>query len=206
MGTKIRIRQAEGNDVVRLAKLLTKAAREQAEKIWYPQPSSNTERRLGSLLSLICNGYVVLADAIITNDDGKAVEQHLVGAIGMAFARDGWSDDWCLNNEWFYVHPEWRDTEIADKLLNAVEQYADTRTHPQTRAPVKVPIVLGIFTGEDAELKAELMKRRGWQYGGANFVRAPTDEQHQEDHANVEHSDVAGERKPTGDESSSENS
>jgi GNAT superfamily N-acetyltransferase len=195
VGTKIKIRRADGWDVVRVGRLLERGAREQAKSIWYPQPSKNSARALGTLLALIDQGFVVVAEAFI-EEEGKALERRIVGAIGMAFARDGWSDDWCLNNEWLYIHPEWRDTEIADKLLTAVEDFADSQTNPATKEPVTIPIVLGVLTGTDTELKDMLMKRRGYQHGGSNFVRARHVE-HEENDADERDTVVAGADQPT---------
>ena len=182
MGTKIKIRRADGWDVVRLGRLLERGAREQAQSIWYAQPSRNACKALGAVLVMIEQGFVLVAEAFI-EEEGKALERRIVGSIGMAYARDSWSDDWCLNNEWFFIHSDWRDTAIADKLLTAVEQFADTQLNPATQEPVTIPIVLGVLTGTDAALKDMLMKRRGYQHGGSNFVRARHHVEQEEEHA-----------------------
>ena len=195
MTTKIKIRRADGWDVVRVGRLLVRGAREQGESIWYPQPSRNIASALQPILGLIAQGTVWVAEAFIA-EEGKAEERRIVGAIGMAFAKDGWSDDWCLNNEWFYVHSEWRDTEIADRLLIAVEEFADSQINPATKEAVSIPIVLGVVTGVDTELKDALMKKRGWKRGGSNFVRARQHVIDEEDDADERDSRVAGADEP----------
>lgn len=200
MGTKIAIRRADAFDIVRLARLLQKGIEEQGEDIWYPRPSGNHIKTLGFLLTLMDQGLVIVADATI-EEEGKAPVRRIVGSIGMAFARDRWSDDWMLNNEWFYVRRDWRATDVADKLLSAVEVFADTRIDPQTGQPVKIPIQLGIITGKDTSLKDALMERRGWQYAGANFVRAPHVEQQEDDSENQD-SELVG----TGEQDSGQRS
>ena len=108
MARKVKIRRADPDDVVELAQLLRRAAKEQATDIWYSTVSINKAKQLLHLLTLIDQGFVVLADEI---DD---VGNRIIAAMGMSFGQDDWSDDWILNNEWTYVHPDWRDTDVAD--------------------------------------------------------------------------------------------
>lgn len=194
MSIRIKIRRADGWDVVRLTRLLERGAQEQAESIWYPRPSANPCKKLSHVLGLIDRGFVVVAEAFTYTDDPepRLERQRIIGAIGMAFAQDGWSDDWCLNNEWFYVHPEFRDADVADKLLTAVEDYASSQVDTRTGRRVTIPIVLGMVTGTDTRLKDMLMERRGYQYGGGNFVRATNHVEQQEDDAENGDSELAG--------------
>lgn len=201
MGTKVKFRRAGAYDVVNVTKLLERGAAEQAAGIWYPRPSQNAAKKVGHVLALIDQGFVVVAEAHI-EEEGKALKKRIVGAIGMAFARDGWSDDWVLQNEWFYVHSDWRNTEIAGGLLTMVENFADSQVDPRTQEPVKIPILLGVLTGTDTELKDMLLKRRGYQPGGSNFVRATSYEQDEEDDGNAVDSGVAGAGEPASDRSS----
>lgn len=199
MGTKIKIRRADGYDVVRVTRLLERGAAEQAEGIWYPRPSQSSTKKIGAVLALIDQGFVLVAEAFTQEEGAPAAKGLIVGAIGMAFARDNWSDDWCLNNEWFYVHKDWRDTEVADKLLTGIELFADTQIDPSSKQPVKIPILLGLLTGTDTTLKDMLMRRRGYQYGGSNFVRAPNYVENEEDDRNPVDSNVVGTGQPESD-------
>ncbi len=98
--------------------------------------------------------------------------------MGMSFATDDWSEDWVMQNEWTYVLKTWRDTDVASQLLMAVEMFADTAGNPATGKGL--PIIIGMMTGRDTDLKDKLMERKGYQYGGGNFVRAPRDVQERE--------------------------
>jgi len=95
--------------------------------------------------------------------------------MGMSIGRDDWSDDWVMQNDWTYVLKTWRDTDVADQLMKAVEAFADKSGNPATGKGL--PIIIGMMTGRDTDLKDKLMERKGYQYGGGNFVRAPSDVQ-----------------------------
>lgn len=165
--TTVRIRRAEPDDVVELAQLLRRAAGEQAEDIWYSTVSINKTKQLYHLLGTIDRGFVVLAE------EKDEISGTIIAAMGMSLARDDWSDDWILNNEWTYVMPDWRSTDVASQLLSAVEAFADESGDPATRKGL--PVIIGMLTGRDTDLKDKLMERKGYQYGGGNFVRAPRD-------------------------------
>lgn len=183
MAKKIRIRRAAAWDVVEISALLFKGATEQGKDIWYPTP--NVMKGIAAVLALIDQGLVVVAE----ERDEEAVHRRIIGAIGMTLCQDAWSDQWKLVNEWFYVDDKFRDTEVAEQLMTAVERFADTSVNPQTQEGL--PVVMAMMTGLDTELKDELMRRRGYQYGGGNFVRKPN-VQVQENDLDDFDSEVAG--------------
>jgi hypothetical protein len=164
---KVKIRRATPWDVIKIAHLLKRAAKEQAEDIWYSRLSVNETKQIFHILTLIDRGFVVIAEV----QDQKQI----VAAMGMSVARDDWSDDWVMQNDWTYVLKTWRDTDVADQLMTAVEAFADKSGNPATGKGL--PIIIGMMTGRDTDLKDKLMERRGYQYGGGNFVRAPSDVQ-----------------------------
>ncbi len=164
---KVKIRRATPWDVIKIAHLLKRAAKEQAEDIWYSRLSVNETKQIFHILTLIDRGFVVIAEV----QDQKQI----VAAMGMSIARDDWSDDWVMQNDWTYVLKTWRDTDAADQLMTAVEVFADESGNPATGKGL--PIIIGMMTGRDTDLKDKLMERRGYQYGGGNFVRAPNDVQ-----------------------------
>lgn len=164
---KVKIRRATPWDVIKIAHLLKRAAKEQAEDIWYSRLSVNETKQIFHILTLIDRGFVVIAEV----QDQKQI----VAAMGMSIARDDWSDDWVMQNDWTYVLKTWRDTDVADQLMTAVEVFADESGNPATGKGL--PIIIGMMTGRDTDLKDKLMERRGYQYGGGNFVRAPNDVQ-----------------------------
>ncbi len=167
---KVKIRRATAWDIVKVTRLLEGAAKEQREDIWYSRPSKNAAKKIYSVLNVIDKGYVVVAE---TQD-----RKQIVAAMGMSFATDDWSEDWVMQNEWTYVLKTWRDTDVASQLLMAVEMFADTAGNPATGKGL--PIIIGMMTGRDTDLKDKLMERKGYQYGGGNFVRAPRDVQERE--------------------------
>jgi hypothetical protein len=168
---KVKIRRATPWDVIKIAHLLKRAAKEQGEDIWYSTLSVNEYKQISHILILIDRGFVVIAEA----QDQKQI----VAAMGMSIARDEWSDDWVMQNDWTYVLKTWRDTDVADQLIKAVEIFADENGNPATGKGL--PIIIGMMTGRDTDLKDKLMERKGYQYGGGNFVRAPRDVQKETD-------------------------
>lgn len=164
MTKKIKIRRATGWDVVEVTRLLVRGALEQRKEIWYPKPSQNAARKVGHVLALIDQGLVIVAE--------QEVDARIVGAVGMAVCQDTWSDQWKLVNEWIYILPDFRDVGLDSQLLTAVEMFADDQVDPDTQEGL--PVIMAMISGQDTELKDELMKRRGYQYGGGNFVREPT--------------------------------
>ena len=180
MAQKIKIRRATAWDVIEIAKLLLKGAMEQSETVWYPTPSKSHAKKIGSVLALIDKGLVVVAE--------QEVDGRIVAAVGMVITQADWSDDWQLMNEWIYILPEFRATDIFDNLMSAVEAWADDNRDPTTGQGLAA--LMGVWTGDSAELKDQLMQRRGWQYAGGNFVRPPY-EHDEENHAADVDTDVA---------------
>ncbi len=170
MAKRVTIRRATPWDVIKIARLLQRAAKEQGEDIWYSTLSINDTKQILHVLMLIDKGFVVIAET--------AEQKQIVAAMGMSIARDDWSDDWVMGNDWTYVLSTWRDTDVADQLMTAVEMFADENGNPATGKGL--PIIIGMMTGRDTDLKDKLMERRGYQYGGGNFVRAPSDVQKEE--------------------------
>ncbi len=189
MAKRIKIRRATAYDVVEIAKLLVQGNPEQGDDIWYPRVTEDRTVQVAHVLALIDKGFVVVADMLVVVGDQLTGQRGLVGAIGMAIAKDSWSVDWCLNNEWTYILPDYRDGELYDNMMTSVEDFADSKVHPETG--YGLPIIMANMTGKDTKVKDKLLERRGYQYGGGNFVRAPYHEQDQENDLRDKDSDVA---------------
>ena len=118
---------------------------------------------------MINNGVVFVADL-----DGR-----LLGVIGMHVGKMAdWSDDYGLINEWFYVLPKFRDSDIARTLLQQVEIWADADVQPWNEEPKpRMPVMMGMLSGQQTGLKNKFMRSLGYVNGGGNFVRAPQHEQ-----------------------------
>ena len=172
----LRIRRATAFDVVNLAKMLMQARDEQAEDIWYPSVPEGERGKMMAVqyvLALIDKAVIYVAD----------LNGRLLGCIGCAVDRFPWSDDWMLTNEWFYVLPQFRDSEIAENLLRAMEQFADSDELPFSgEEKPRMAILMGMVSGQQTGVKDRFMKQQGYDNGGGNFVRAPQYEPQQEDY------------------------
>ena len=97
---------------------------EQAKHIYYPSvPEGELGRQMVSdhVRDMTKQGIVYVADL-----DGR-----LLGAIAMHVTQlKEWSFEFGLLNEWFYVLPQFRDSDIAIMLLKAVEEWADADINP----------------------------------------------------------------------------
>lgn len=184
---KLRIRRATAYDVVNLAKMLRKARDEQAEHIYYPPVPEGERGRMmvvNHLMDLLNRGVVYVAD----------LNGRLLGAIGMGVEQMAdWSDEYGLVNEWFYVLPQFRDSEIAKGLLAAVEAWADADEQPWTGQPKpRMPIMIGMLSGQQTGLKSKFMQGLGYANGGGNFVRAPQYEPDEKDDTEAGDTAMAG--------------
>ncbi len=175
MAKRIKIRRATAYDVVEIAKLLVHGNAEQREDIWYQKPTDDRTVQIAHVLALIDQGFVVVADMLVVVGDEPTGQRGVVGAIGMAISKEVWSVDWCLCNEWTYIMPDYRDGECYDNMMTAVEDFADSKVHPETG--YGLPVIMSNMSGRDTNAKDKLLELRGYQNGGGNFVRAPHHEQ-----------------------------
>lgn len=183
---KLLIRRAVAYDVVNLTKMLIQAREEQAQHIYYP---SVDEGEIGKQMVLDHVWKMTKAGVVYVADlDGR-----LLGAIGMHMTQVAeWSFDYGLVNEWFYVLPQFRDSDIARMLLQAVEDWADSDIQPWNGEPKpRMPIMMGMLSGHQTGLKNKFMQRLGYANGGGNFVRAPRYEQDEKADDNAARSRVA---------------
>lgn len=174
----LRIRRAAAYDVVNLAKMLQRARDEQAAHIYYPSvPEGERGKKMVvyHVLNMINDGVVFVAD----------LNDRLLGAIGMHMTKlADWSDEYGLVNEWFYVLPQFRDSDIARALLTAVETWADADVQPWNGQPKpRMAVMIGMLSGQQTGLKNKFMSRMGYSNGGGNYVREPQHEQDEEDNA-----------------------
>ncbi len=171
----LKIRRATAFDVVNLAKMLVRGRNEQAESIWYPTVPEGIRGEM--LTSQYCLTLIDKAVVYVADLNGR-----LLGCIGCSVDRFPWSDDWMLTNEWFYVMPQFRDSDIAKALLHAVEAFADADVLPLTNeTKPRMAIVMGMISGQQTGVKNRWMEQQGFVNGGGNFVRAPQNVEFQED-------------------------
>jgi len=89
-------------------------------------------------------------------DNGK-----LVGTLGLHRTSPWYSDSEYLADGWFYVLPEYRKTGVGKMLVDAAKKYA---------AEANLPLIIGVFTSEDADTKAQVMQRLGLTMVGGLFA------------------------------------
>lgn len=183
---KLLIRRAVAYDVVNLTKMLIQAREEKDQLIYYP---SVPEGELGKqMVSDHVRGMTKAGVVYVADLDGR-----LLGAIGMHVTQMAeWSFDYGLVNEWFYVLPQFRDSDIAIMLLKAVEEWADADINPwNEKVKPRMPMVVGMLSGQQTGLKNKFMQGLGYVNGGGNFVRSPRYEQDQETDDDARSSRVA---------------
>jgi len=89
-------------------------------------------------------------------EDGK-----LVGTLGLHRTSPWYSDSEYLADGWFYVLPEYRKTGVGKMLIDEAKKFAEE---------VKLPLIIGVFTSEDATTKAQVMQKLGLTMVGGLFA------------------------------------
>jgi len=89
-------------------------------------------------------------------DEGK-----LIGSLGLHRTSPWYSDSEYLADGWFYVLPEYRKTGVGKMLIDEAKKFADE---------AKLPLIIGVFTSEDAETKAKVMQKMGMTMVGGMFA------------------------------------
>jgi GNAT superfamily N-acetyltransferase len=92
----------------------------------------------------------------VMNDEGQ-----LVGSLGLHRTSPWYSDSEYLADGWFYVLPEYRKTGVGKMLIDEAKKFANE---------VKLPLIIGVFTSEDAETKAQVMQKMGMAMVGGLFA------------------------------------
>jgi len=100
--------------------------------------------------------YNVSEMAFGVEDGGK-----LVGSLGLHRTSPWYSDSEYLADGWFYVLPEYRKTGVGKMLIDAAKKYA---------AEANLPLIIGVFTSEDAETKTKVMQKMGMTMVGGMFA------------------------------------
>lgn len=92
----------------------------------------------------------------VENEEGQ-----LVGSLGLHRTSPWYSDSEYLADGWFYVLPEYRKTGVGKMLIDEAKKFADQ---------AKLPLIIGVFTSEDAETKAKVMQKMGMTMVGGMFA------------------------------------
>ena len=100
--------------------------------------------------------YNVGQVAFGVEDEGK-----LVGSLGLHRTTPWYSDSEYLADGWFYVLPEYRKTGVGKMLIDEAKKFAEE---------AKLPLIVGVFTSEDANTKAQVMQKLGLTMVGGLFA------------------------------------
>lgn len=100
--------------------------------------------------------YNVGQVAFGVEDEGK-----LVGSLGLHRTTPWYSDSEYLADGWFYVLPEYRKTGVGKMLIDEAKKFAEE---------AKLPLIVGVFTSEDANTKAQVMQKLGLTMVGGMFA------------------------------------
>jgi GNAT superfamily N-acetyltransferase len=100
--------------------------------------------------------YNVGQVAFGVEDEGK-----LVGSLGLHRTTPWYSDFEYLADGWFYVLPEYRKTGVGKMLIDEAKKFAEE---------AKLPLIIGVFTSEDADTKAQVMQKLGLTMVGGMFA------------------------------------
>ena len=100
--------------------------------------------------------YNVGQVAFGVEDEGK-----LIGSLGLHRTTPWYSDSEYLADGWFYVLPEYRKTGVGKMLIDEAKKFAEE---------AKLPLIIGVFTSEDADTKAQVMQKLGLTMVGGMFA------------------------------------
>lgn len=157
-GKTIKVRRAEPRDIVNIAKLLKDGWNQQTLQ-FAPIDDACGYRWI---LSILEQGFVVVAD----------LNGRIVGTACASPYRPEWSLTWLMDMAFLYVLPSFRRDGVAEKLIQAVTNFADKHG---------AGLTFGIETLDKPLIKDRLLKIAGWTYSGGNFLRPPKQDGQEQD-------------------------
>tara|TARA_R110000868_G_scaffold184282_7_gene425841 strand:- start:859 stop:1275 length:417 start_codon:yes stop_codon:yes gene_type:complete len=83
------------------------------------------------------------------------------GVLALRVVPFDYADALYVTNLLFYVKPQSRKSLLGVRLLGAAKKYAHD---------LKLPLIMGVMTGEDAELKGEFFKRQHMRFIGGAYM------------------------------------
>lgn len=82
---------------------------------------------------------------------GVAVEDgKVVGCVGLVVCHLWWTDDWHVDERFFFVHPDHRKSRHAERLISWCKG---------VQTQLAIPLVSCVFSTEDTERKVAFFKR-----------------------------------------------
>lgn len=92
----------------------------------------------------------------VVGDEGNPV-----GSIYLGMEQPYYSETWCLNEAWNFVHPDYRRSDYAKKLIGWAKRISDE---------MKLPFQIGIVSNHRTEAKIRLYEKQGLERAGAFFI------------------------------------
>jgi hypothetical protein len=90
------------------------------------------------------------------------LHETIIGMLGFRCVPFLWNDKvFCLSADIFMVDKDYRKSNAAKGLLEAAKELGDL---------LKLPVICGVMTGMDVELKDRFTKMCGFKYIGGNFI------------------------------------
>ena len=93
---------------------------------------------------------------VVEDNDGK-----VVGSIGLNRTSPWYSDEEYISDGWIYVLKEHRKNGVAGMLINKAKKFAEEKN---------VPLIICVFSKEDAIAKADIMNKLGLITVGGLFA------------------------------------
>lgn len=89
------------------------------------------------------------------------IDNKIVGCIGLRLGFMPWNNEVpALFNDFLMTDINMREFGVADLLISTAKKHADE---------AQLLLMMGHFTGTDADLKDRYLRLKGFQYGGGNF-------------------------------------
>jgi GNAT superfamily N-acetyltransferase len=146
----ITIRRAvEGSDYIQLADLLTAFA---------------NEHQLGALSAKEYNPDKAISWIVENVRCATWVAEcggNVIGSLGLRLTSPWYSHKEYYSDGWFYVAPDYRRSHAGTLLLEEAKKFS---------LEMGKPVVIGLFTMDDPELKIKLLRRKGFKLIGGTFV------------------------------------
>jgi hypothetical protein len=86
------------------------------------------------------------------------------GAILLSVGQFWYTDDWCVEEIFNYVHPEFRKSTHARDMIDFGKRCSDE---------LAIPLVIGVVSNERTRAKMELYRRRLGEPVGGYFIHRP---------------------------------
>lgn len=92
------------------------------------------------------------------------------GAILLLISQFWYTDDWCLEEVFNYVRPEYRRSTHAKDMISFGKRCSDE---------LNIPLVIGVVSNERTRAKIELYRRQLGEPVGGYFLHRPASAGHQ---------------------------